>query len=50
MSKSKIKSLFICFFDSQGIVHKEFVLGGQTVYQTFYREILERHRKRVTHL
>ena len=24
MSKSKIKSMLICFFDSQGIVHKEF--------------------------
>ena len=35
------------FFDSQGIVHKEFVPPGQTVYQTFYREVLERLRKRV---
>ena len=25
MNKSKIKSMLICFFDSQGIVHKEFV-------------------------
>jgi len=47
MSKSKIKSILICFFDSQGIVHKEFVLPGQTVNQTFYREVLERLRKRV---
>jgi len=30
-SKSKIKSMLICFFDSQGIVHKEFVPPGQTV-------------------
>jgi len=30
------------FFDSQGIVHKEFVPPGQTVNQTFYREVLER--------
>src|SRR5215469_5097595 len=35
------------FFDSQGIVHKEFVPPGQTVNQTFYREVLERLRKRV---
>lgn len=47
MSKSKIKSMLICFFDSQGIVHKEFVPPGQTVNQTFYREVLERLRKRV---
>jgi len=47
MSKSKIKSILICFFDSQGIVHKEFVPPGQTVNQTFYREVLERLRKRV---
>ena len=47
MSKSKIKSMLICFFDSQGIVHKEFVPPGQIVNQTFYREVLERLRKRV---
>ena len=47
MSKSKIKSMLICFFDSQGIIHKEFVPPGQIVNQTFYREFLERLRKRV---
>jgi len=52
MSKSKIKSMLICFFflDSQGIVHKEFVPPGQTVNQTFYREVLERLKKRVAHV
>jgi len=30
-----------CFFDSQVIVHKEFVPPGQTVNQTFYWELLE---------
>jgi len=35
------------FFDSQGIVHKECVPPGQTVNQTFYREVLERLRERV---
>ena len=35
MSKSKIKSMLICFFESRGIVHKEFVPPGQTVNQTF---------------
>jgi hypothetical protein len=39
--------MLICFFDSQGIVHKEFVPPGQTVNQKFYQEVLERLRKRV---
>jgi len=47
MSKSKIKSMLICFFDSQGIVHREFEPPGQTVNQTFYWEVLETLRKRV---
>ena len=47
MSKSEFKSMLICFFfDSQGIVHKESVPPGQTVNQTFYREFLERLRKK----
>jgi len=46
MSKSKIKSMLICFFDSQGIVHTEFVPQGQTLNQFYYREIPERLRKR----
>jgi len=37
--------MLICFFESQVIVHKEFVPPGQTVNQTFYREVLERLRK-----
>jgi len=39
--------MLICFFDSEGIVHTEFVPQGQTVNQLYYREILERLRKRV---
>lgn len=31
MSKSNIESMLICFFDSQGVGHKEFVPQGQTV-------------------
>ena len=48
MSKSKIKSMLICFFDSQGIVHKDFLPPGQSVNQTFYQEVLERLRKKET--
>ena len=47
MSKSKVKTMLICFFDSQGVVHKEFVPPGQTVNKQYYREVLERLRKRV---
>ena len=47
MSKSKVKSMLICFFDSQGIVHTVFVPQGQTVNQFYYREVIERLRKRV---
>jgi len=47
MSKSKIKLMLICFFDSQGVVHKEFVPSGQTVNQTYYREVFERLGKKM---
>ena len=36
----KIKSMLICFFDSEGIVHTEFAPQGHTVNQFYYREIL----------
>jgi len=39
--------MLICLFGSQGIVHTEFVPQGQTVNHFYYREILERLRKRV---
>jgi len=39
--------MLICFFDSEGIVHTEFVPQGHTVNQFYYCEILERLRKRV---
>jgi len=43
----QIQIKFIYFFDSQGIVHNEFVPPGQTGNQTFYWEVLERLRRRV---
>lgn len=46
-SKSKIKSMLITFFDIRGIVHKEFVPRAQILNQTYYRQALDRLRKRV---
>ena len=37
MSKSKLKCMLVCFFDSMGIVHSQY----------YYKDILERLRKRV---
>jgi len=31
MSKSKLKCMLVCFFDSMGFVHKECVPAGQTI-------------------
>ena len=42
MSKSKVKCMFVCFFDSMGVVHKEWVPSGQTVSQYYYKDILEK--------
>ena len=36
-----------CFFDSRGIVHKEFVPAGQTVNHALYTDVLEWLWKRV---
>jgi len=47
VSKSKLKFMLVCFFDSVGIVHKKWVPAGQTVNQYYYKDILERLRKRV---
>jgi hypothetical protein len=35
------KTMIIVFFDSRGIVHKDFVPPGQTVNQAFYKDVLE---------
>jgi hypothetical protein len=31
MSRSQVKTMLVCFFDHQGIVHYEFIAQGQTV-------------------
>lgn len=45
--KSKIKSMLICFYDSKGIVHKEFVPTGQTVTAVFYLGVMKRLLARI---
>ncbi|XKL64927.1 hypothetical protein PGB90_005013 [Kerria lacca] len=47
MSKSKVKSLLIAFFDIKGVVHHEYVPAGQTINVVFYIQVLERLRARV---
>jgi hypothetical protein len=39
--------MIIIFFDIKGIVHKEFVLAGQTVNPTYYCDVLQRLRENV---
>ena len=40
LSKSKVKCMLVCFFDSTGIAHKEWVPAGQTDRQSI---LLQRH-------
>jgi hypothetical protein len=39
--------MIIIFFDSRGIVHKEFLPPGQTVNHAFYKNVLKQLKKRV---
>lgn len=45
--KSKIKVMLIAFFDSEGLIHHEFVPPGTTVTGQFYAEVLARLRQRI---
>jgi len=40
--RSHIKIMLIIFFDSQGLVHKEFVEEGKTVNAEFYKGVMDR--------
>ena len=40
--KSKVKTMLMVFFDSQGIVHKEFVQECCTVNAEYYKSVLDR--------
>jgi hypothetical protein len=37
--KSKVKGMLIISFDNIGVFHKEFVLAGQTVNSSYYRDV-----------
>jgi len=45
--RSRIQTMLIIFFDSQGVVHKEFVPQGQTVNAKFYKGVMDRLLKRI---
>jgi histone-lysine N-methyltransferase SETMAR len=47
MSKSKIKTMLIVFFDIQGIIMTQYVPPGQTVNQTYYIELLTKLRGKI---
>ena len=39
--------MLIAFFDSDGVIHKEFVPAGQTVNSVFYEDVLKRLLRRI---
>jgi len=45
--RSRIKTMLINIFDSQCVVHKEFVPEGKTVNAEFYKEVMDRLLKRI---
>jgi hypothetical protein len=49
-AKSKVKSMCIIFFHIKGIVHKEFVVAGQTVNSAYYYVVLQQLRENVQRL
>ena len=47
LQKWKVKTMLVCFYDSKGISHYEFVPQGQTVTGRFYLSVLEHVWKRI---
>jgi len=45
--RPRIKTMLIIFFDSQGVVHKEFVPEGKIVNADFYKGVMDGLRKRI---
>jgi hypothetical protein len=42
--------MLIIFFDIEGIIHKKFVMAGQTVSSTYYCDVSQRLRQNVRRL
>ncbi|GBO37217.1 hypothetical protein AVEN_35687-1 [Araneus ventricosus] len=40
LQKSRIKTILVLFFDSNGMIHQEFVQEGQTVNAKFYESTI----------
>jgi histone-lysine N-methyltransferase SETMAR len=47
MSRSKVKTMLVCFFDHKGTVYYEFIAQGETANQQCYLEVLTRLRESV---
>jgi len=45
--RSYIKTMLIIFFDSEGLVHKEFLPEGKTVNAEFYQGVLDHTLKHI---
>ncbi|KAE9534118.1 hypothetical protein AGLY_008854 [Aphis glycines] len=45
--RSNVKTMLIIFFDIKGLIYYEFVPTGQTVNQTYYKEILIKLREKI---
>ena len=45
--KSRVKTVLVIFFDWQGIIHKEFVLEGETINAVYYKGVKERLLNRI---
>jgi len=45
--RSRIKTMLVFFFDSQGVVYKELVLQEKTINAEFYKGLLDRLLKRI---
>jgi hypothetical protein len=47
LQRSRIKAMLIIFFDSQGVLYKEFVPKGKTVNAECYKGVMDRLLKRI---
>ena len=47
LEKSKVKTMLICFYDSEGIIHTEFLPPGQTITAVFYLGVMKRLLARI---